>query len=154
MIQPVPASSLRLISLDNLPKAGPPPSKGGHFFTVNLDTFKKFPLDKEILVRQYRRLLERTIDDVQFYETVRVEVLTCIRDVCSNLMVLRDGASNEAEMRFAFGNPGVRMLCAIHGYYLSVEQKVNTPGITQYVSEKCAADLSATLYITNTKRSN
>ena len=43
MIQPVPASSLRLISLDNLTEAGPPPSKGGHFFTINLDTFKKFP---------------------------------------------------------------------------------------------------------------
>ena len=71
---------------------------------------------------------------------VRVEVLTCIRDVCSNLMVLRDGASNEAEMQFAFRNPVVRMLCAIHGYYPSVEQKVNTPGITQYVTEKCAAD--------------
>ena len=71
---------------------------------------------------------------------VRVEILTCIRDVCSNLMVLRDGASNEAEMQFAFRNPVVRMLCAIHGYYPSVEQKVNTPGITQYVTEKCAAD--------------
>ena len=66
MIQPVPASSLRVISLDNLPEAGPPPSKGGHFFTINLDTFKKFPLDKEILIRQYRCMLERTIDDVQF----------------------------------------------------------------------------------------
>ena len=71
MIQPVPASSLRLVSLDNLPEASPPPSKGGHFFTVNLDTFKKFPLDKEILVRQHRRILERTIDDVQFYESPR-----------------------------------------------------------------------------------
>ena len=47
---------------------------------------------------QYRRMLKRTIDDAQFYETVHIEVLTCIRDVCSNLMVLRDGASNEAEM--------------------------------------------------------
>ena len=88
--------------------------------------------------------------DVLFAEMVRVKVLTSVRDIFNNLMILRGQTNNESEVRFAFGNPIVSLLCAVHGYFLSTEQKLETPGIGttrrsswasgEGVSEKSCAD--------------
>ena len=52
------------------------------------------------------------------YDIVCIQVLTCMTDMCKNLSVLRGHTSNKAKARFAFGNPMVTMMCAIHSYYL------------------------------------
>ena len=127
LVEPIPASSLKLTTLDKWREAGNPhSSKAGHFLAVHLDKITNFPIDKKTLVRQYEEMVERMHLDRPYAETVRIEVLTCIRDMCKNNSVLRGRANNEAEVRFAFGNPIVSMVCAIHGYFLSLEQKLST----------------------------
>ena len=60
---------------------------------------------------------------------VHVEVLTCAKDEFNNMRMLHGSLDNEAELRFAYGNPIVSILCSIHGYFLSVEDKLRTPKI-------------------------
>ena len=41
----------------------------------------------------------------QYTEMVCIKVLTCIREMCKSLSILRGYTNNETEVRFAFGNP-------------------------------------------------
>lgn len=86
---PVPASSLKPVKLNRWPQ-GAILSKAGHFVAVNISTFNgDFPLDKAALISRYRQVIEviETID-TPFSETARVEVLTCVREMCKNLVRL------------------------------------------------------------------
>ena len=83
--------------------------------------------------------------DAPFAEMVRVEALTCVREMCKNLMRLRGHTANEVEVRFAFANPIVNMLCAVHGLFLGLEQKMTAPVDTgssssDQVTEKSSSD--------------
>ena len=132
MVMPIPASLLKLTTLDEWPEdiqEGAPLfiKVVGHFVTIHLDKITNFPIDKKILTRQYKEMMERMHINSQYTEMVRIEVLMCIRDMCKNLSVLRGHTNNEAEVRFAFGNPIVTMVCAIHGYFLTLEQRLSTP---------------------------
>ena len=145
-IRPMPASSLKLTTLDNWPEDGKLASKG-HFVAVELDKIKSFPLKKSILTSWY----EKTIEELamgkhhQFTEMVRVEVLTCARDMFKNIGILHGDTDNEAELRFAYGNPIVSMLCSIHKCSLSVEDKLRTPkaGTTSCSADKISENSTA-----------
>lgn len=50
-------------------------------------------------------------------EMVRVEVLMYARDMFKNIGILCGRTDNEAELRFAYGNPIVSMLYSVHGYF-------------------------------------
>ena len=105
---PVPASSLKLVRLNGWPQGAIATlSKAGHFVAIDVDSFNQdFPLDKAALVSRYRKLLETV--DTPFAETVRIEVLTCVRAMCKSLIRFRGHKANEAEVRFALGNPIVK----------------------------------------------
>ena len=148
-IRPTPASSLKLATLDNWPEDRKLVSKG-HFVAVKLDNINNFPLNNSILTNWYEKTIEKLHVQRQFTEMVHVEVLTCARDMFKNIGILRGCTDNEAELRFAYGNPIVSMLCSIHKYSLSVEDKLRTPkaGTTSCdimtsadkISEKSTAD--------------
>lgn len=103
LIQPIPASSLKLTTLDEWPESNPLISKVGHFLAVHLHKIANFPIDKKTLVRQYEKMVERMHMDSLYAEMVHIEVLTCIRDMCKNNSVLCGKAINEAEVRFTLG---------------------------------------------------
>ena len=124
MVGPLPASSLKLTSLDKWPE-GTPGSKPGHFVAVNLENITIFPLNKGTPISLYERIIKRMAN--QFTEIARIEALTCTRDIFKNISILRGRTDNEAEVRFIYRNPIVIMLCSIHGYFLSVEKKLRTP---------------------------
>ena len=160
MIGPVPASSLRLSTLDKWPEGSHLDMSKGHFAAVKLDNINDFPLNKGMVTSWYEKIVKEP--HRQFAEMVRVEVLTCAKDVFKNLRILRGSTDNEAEMRFAYGNPIVTMLCSIHGYFLGVEDKLRTPKIgttrrdsmasANKVTEKSTADyICYTLHHTSTK---
>ena len=141
---PIPASSLKLVKLNEWPQdATLSLSKAGHFVAVDLHNFNDFPLDKGTFISRYREVVEKI--DAPFAEMVRVEALTCVREMCKNLMRLHGHTANEAEVRFAFANPIVNMLCAVHGLFLGLEQKMTAPVDTgssssDQVTEKSSSD--------------
>ena len=58
---------------------------------------------------------------------MRIEVLTCVRDMYKYLMILREDTRNEAEVRFAFDNHIMNMPCAIHGLSVGMKYKMTAP---------------------------
>ena len=65
---------------------------------IDVDSFNQdFPLDKAALVSRYRKVLETV--DTPFAETVQIEVLTCVREMCKSLIRFRGHTANEAELR-------------------------------------------------------
>ena len=148
MIGPIPASSLRLSTLDKWPEGSHLVVSKGHFVAVKLENINNFPLNKGMVTSWYEKIVNKP--QRQFAEMVRVEVLTCAKDVFKNMRILRGSTDNEAELRFAYGNPIATMLCSIHGYFLGVEDKLRTPKIgttrcdsmasADKVTEKSTAD--------------
>ena len=69
----------------------------------------------------------------QIIDRVRIEVLICARDMFKNIAILNGKTDNEAQVRFAFGNPIVTMLCTIHGYFIALKDKLRSskPGATK-----------------------
>ena len=125
MVEPLPASSLKLTSLDKWPEGTPVVSKPGHFVAVNVKNVTNFPLSKGTLISGYEGIIKGMAN--RLTEIARIEALVCARDIFKNISILRGRTDNEAEVRFAYGNPIVMMLCSIHGYFLSVEKKLRTP---------------------------
>ena len=80
-----------------------------------------------MLTSWYEKIVNKP--QCQFVEMVRVEVLTCAKDEFNNTRMLHGSLDNEAELRFAYGNPIVSILCSIHEYFLNAEDKLRTPKI-------------------------
>ena len=126
---PLPASSLKLVKLSQWPSGvNVTLNEAGHFVATDINNFDgDFPLEKATLASWYKEIMKGV--DSTFAESVRIEVLTCVREIYKNLMKLRGRhATNEAEVRFTYANPIVNMLCGIHGLFLGVEHKMATPG--------------------------
>ena len=145
---PVPASSLKLVRLNGWPE-GATLSKSSHFVAIDVDSFNQdFPLDKAALLSHYRKVLETV--DTPFAETVRIEALTCVKAMCKSLIRFRGHTANEAEVRFAFANPIVNMLCAVHGLFLGLKYKMTAPDnittVDQVTEKSCSDYLCYTLH--------
>ena len=159
MIEPIRASSLRLMILDEWPETstktkGIPVSKAGNFVAVDIDKLTcGFPISASSLETHYKQVISSV--DKSFDKKVRLEVLTCVRNVCENLILLDDKLENESAVRLAIGNPVVKMLCTIQGLFICVEEQLSPPNESRRsslqsadgVTEKSSADyVCYTLY--------
>ena len=115
---------LKLTSLDKWPEGTPVVSKPGHFVAVNVENVTNFPLSKGTLISRYEGIIKGMAN--RLTEIARIEALVCARDIFKNISILRGRTDNKAEVRFAYGNPIVMMLCSIHRYFLSVELRTPT----------------------------
>ena len=91
MIGPIPTSSLKLATLDKwpeLPEDSNPVVSKGHFVAVKLDNINNFPLNKGMLTSWYEKIINKL--QHRFTEMVRVEVLTCARDMFKNMGIFHD----------------------------------------------------------------
>jgi len=125
-VGPIAASSLKLVKIDRWPQKSAILSKTGHFVAIEMDNVgQNFPLDKQTFICRYQQVM-KTID-AQRAEAIRIEALTCVRDIYKYLVILRGSTRNEAEVRFAFANPIVTMLCSVHGLFVGMEYKMAPP---------------------------
>ena len=122
-VGPIAASSLKLLKIDRWPQRSAILSKTGHFVAIDMDNVgQNFFLDKQTLICRYLQVM-KTID-ARRAEAIRIEVLTCVRDICKYLVILHGSTRSEAEVKFAFANPIVNMLCSVHGLFVEMEYKM------------------------------
>lgn len=70
MVQPIPASSLKLLALNKWPESSASLTKAGNFVALHLDKFgDDFPVNKNNFLRCYKQIMERL--DTPFAENIR-----------------------------------------------------------------------------------
>ena len=130
MNEPTRASALKMTILDEWPgKTNSKISKAGNFIAIDTEKLmSNFPISESNLMSHYKQVLSSV--DKSFYQKVQVEVLTCMRNVCENIMILDGKIKNEPSLRLAIGDPVAKMLCNIQGFFLCVEERLKSPHLS------------------------
>lgn len=140
------------------------------FACVHVTDINNFPLTLTLLMDNFMSLFNK-INYTSFAKDLEVEITTCMMYMKrAGRYGLDDGHTNEAFVRMMYANPIVFKLCAMHGYWFRVEDRMYTVSdldegvLENAITERSTADyvcfhmhegrrLAAVLLETKTERS-